>query len=97
MLPTVHTCLIPSLRQSLAQVSVGACISLQPSKIKSRDFPSGPVVGNPPTRVWGESDLIPGPGRFHMPHGKLGPCAATSETRAPKARAPQQEKPLHRN
>ena len=38
---------------------------------------------------------IPGPGRFHMPHGRLGPGAATTETRVPKARAPQGEKPLH--
>ena len=24
--------------------------------------------------------MIPGPGRFHMPHGRLGPGAATTET-----------------
>ena len=32
---------------------------------KSWDFPSGPVVKNPPANA-GDTSLIPGPGRFHM-------------------------------
>ena len=41
------------------------------SKTKSKeslDFPGGPVVQNPPSRV-GAMGLIPGRGRFHMLQG----------------------------
>ena len=30
------------------------------------DLPGGPVVKNPPSNG-GDTDLMPGPGRFHMP------------------------------
>ena len=32
------------------------------------DFPSGPVVKNPPVNSW-DMGSTPGLGRFHMPHG----------------------------
>ena len=35
-------------------------------KNKSRDFPDGAVVKNPPANA-GDMGLCPGPGRFHMP------------------------------
>ena len=34
----------------------------------SRDFPSGPVVKNVPVNA-GDTGLIPGPGRSHIPRG----------------------------
>ena len=37
-------------------------------------FPCGAVVKNPPSNAR-DTDLIPGPGRFHM----LSPCATTTE------------------
>ena len=33
------------------------------------DFPGGTVVKNSPSNA-GDTDLIPGPERFHMPQGK---------------------------
>ena len=51
------------------------------------DFPGGAVVKNPPANA-GDMGSIPGPGGSHMP-----PFATTTEARAPRARAPQQEKP----
>mgnify|MGYP006996464672 CR=1 FL=1 len=54
-------------------------------------FPCGAVVKNPPSNAR-DTDLIPGPGRFHM----LSPCATTTEPAHSRAHAPQQEKPeLH--
>ena len=38
------------------------------SEVSEKDFPSGPVVTNPPTNA-GDMGLIPGPRRFHMPRG----------------------------
>ena len=35
---------------------------------QTRVFSGGPVVKNPPTNV-GDTGLIPGPGRSHMPQG----------------------------
>ena len=35
-------------------------------KFMHRDFPGGPVVENSPANA-GDTGLIPGPGRFHMP------------------------------
>ena len=32
------------------------------------DFPGGPVVKNLPANA-GDTDSIPGPGRFHVPEG----------------------------
>ena len=37
-------------------------------KNRCRDFPSGPVVKNPPVSA-GKTGSIPGPGRSHMPRG----------------------------
>ena len=34
----------------------------------NKDFPSGPVVKNPPANA-GDTGSIPGPGRFHVPQG----------------------------
>ena len=50
------------------------------------------MVKNPPADA-GDTDLIPGPGRF--PHASEQPslCATTTEAHAPQAYAPQQEKP----
>ena len=49
------------------------------SKAQNRDFPGGPVVGNPPANA-GDVGLIPGPGT-KIPHAaeQLGPCATTTE------------------
>ena len=70
------------------------------------DFPGGTVDKNPPAKG-GHLGLIPGPGRFHMPQGiiahapqLLSLSASSTETREPRARAPQQErhhneKPAH--
>ena len=38
------------------------------SKMKRQDFPGGLVVKNPPASA-GDTGLIPGLGRFHMPWG----------------------------
>ena len=46
-----------------------------------RDLPGGPVVKNPPANA-GDTGLIPGPGRSHMP-------------RSTEVRAPQLLKPAH--
>ena len=63
------------------------------------DFPGGTVVKNPPANA-GDTGSIPGPGRSHMPRSKkarapqlLSLRATTTEARAPRAHAPQQEKP----
>ena len=43
------------------------------------DFPGGPGVMNPPANA-GDTSLVPGPGRFHMPWGNeahaplVSPC-----------------------
>ena len=43
------------------------------------DFPGGPVVKYPPANA-GDTGLVPGPGRFHMPQGNeahaplVSPC-----------------------
>ena len=71
-------------------------------------FPGGAVVKNPPANA-GDTDSSPGPGRSHMLQSNkacepqlFSPCATTSEARAPRAHAPQEEKhcnetPVHRN
>ena len=48
------------------------------------------MVKNPPASA-GDMDLIPGLGGSHM---QLSPQATTTEARAPRAYALQQEKPL---
>ena len=63
-------------------------------------FPGGAVVKNPPANV-GDMGSSPGPGRSHMPWSNqacapqlLSLRATTTEVRAPRSHAPQQEKPL---
>ena len=41
-------------------------------------FPCGLVAGNSPANA-GYRGWIPGPGKFHLPRGQVGPRAATSE------------------
>ena len=78
---------------------------LCPAKVKGtlentcRDFPGCTEAKNPPANA-GDMGLSPGPGRFHMPRSNwahapplLRPRATTTEARAPRAHAPQQEKP----
>lgn len=54
------------------------------------DFPSGPVVRNlpPPQNNLpanaGDTDVIPGPGRSHMPQNNQA-CAATAEAHSPQS------------
>ena len=61
-----------------------------------QDFPSGPVVKNPPSNA-GDMGLIPGQGT-KIPHaeGQLSPCATTTElTRLnERARMPQTTEPM---
>ena len=56
------------------------------------DFPSGPVIRNPPANA-GDMGLIPGP-RTKIPHAsrQLSPTRS-SEAHKPRAGALQQEKP----
>ena len=63
------------------------------------DFPGGTVGKNPPANA-GDTGLIPGLRRFHMPQNNyapslqlLRPHAATTEAQAPRTCVPQQEKP----
>ena len=74
---------------------------LQWQKGGNRDSPDGTVVKNPPADA-GDTGSIPGLGRSHMPRSKkarapqlLSLRATTTEACTPRARAPQQEKPLH--
>ena len=64
------------------------------------DFPGGPRVKNLPASA-GDMDLIPGPGRSHVPWSnqacgpqQLSLDALTPEAWAPRACALQQEKQL---
>ena len=57
-------------------------------------FPGGAVVKNLPANA-GDTGSSPGPGTFPHAAEQLSPCATTTEAQAPRARAPQQEKPLH--
>ena len=57
------------------------------------------MVKNPPANA-GDMGSIPGPGRSHIPRSNLAhapqllrPHATTTEARAPRARALQQQKP----
>ena len=66
------------------------------------------MVKNRPASA-GETGLIPGPGRSHVPRSSsastpqlLSPCSRARELQllkaeCPRARAPQQEKPEHHN
>ena len=56
-----------------------------------QDFPGGPAVKNLPAKA-GDTSLIPGPGKFHMPQGNkagapklLNPHTTTTETHRPTA------------
>ena len=68
--------------------------------VKQVDFSSSAVDKNPSANA-GDTGSIPDPGRFHMPQSNearvpqlLSPHAAITEDHAPRACAPQQEKPL---
>ena len=65
----------------------------------SQGFPGGLMVKNLPANT-GDTGLIPGPGRFHVPQSNkahatqlLSSCAITTEAGAPTAHALQQKKP----
>ena len=58
-----------------------------------QDFPGGPVVKNPPDNAR-NMGLIPGPGRSHMLQGNKAHVPQPLKLMSPRARAPQQEKPL---
>ena len=71
----------------------------QISKLSLLGFPGASVVKNPPASA-GDTGSSPGPGRSHVPQSSkarvpqlLSPHATTTEVRAPRACAPQQEKP----
>ena len=49
------------------------------TKGKSRGFPGGSVVKNPPANA-GDRSSIPDLGRSHVPWKKISPCAATAES-----------------
>ena len=51
---------------------------LHHAESKTVDFPGGPVVKNPLASA-GDTGLISGQGRFHMPSIPLSPRAATTE------------------
>ena len=54
-----------------------------------RDFPGGPVVENSPCSA-GDTGLMPGQGRSHIPAtGQLSPCATINEACVLRACAPQ--------
>ena len=54
--------------------------SCQVGQLKSvyGDFPGGTVVEDLPAGA-GDTGSSPGPGRSHMPRGRLDPCATTTE------------------
>ena len=56
-------------------------------------FPGASVVKNPPANV-GDTDMIPGLGRFPQAMGKLSLGTTTIEPVHCRARVPQEEKPL---
>ena len=67
--------------------------------MKYWDFPGGAVVEIPPANA-GDTGSSPGPGRSHMPWSNeahvlqlLSPRVPNTEACAPRAGAPQQEKP----
>ena len=45
--------------------------------MKIKDFPGGTVDKNSPANA-GNTSLIPGPGRFHMPWNNLSSCATAT-------------------
>ena len=61
-------------------------------KLKTGDFPGGPVVKNPPSNA-GDAHSIPGRGT-KIPHaaGQLSPRVTTTEPTCPGSRAPQLER-----
>ena len=66
----------------------------QTKKMRTRDFPGGPVVKNLPSNA-GDKGSIPGQGT-KIPHamGQLSPCATTTEPTCSGARVPQLERSL---
>ena len=60
---------VASRKQEQAAVTKGLSDDNNKQRIKNqrtRDFPGGAVVKNPPANA-GDTGLIPGPGRSHMP------------------------------
>ena len=55
-------------------------------------FPGCPVLRNRPANE-GDTGLIPGLGRFHMPRGNKAQAPQLLKPLHPRARAQQQEKP----
>ena len=66
-------------------------------KKEYRGFPGGAVVKNPRANA-GDTGSSPGPGRSHMPRSNEPRVpqllSLRSRARAPRARAPQEKKPL---
>ena len=50
------------------QRSLETAFLLQGQKKEMWGFPGSPVVKNPPAKA-GDTDLVPGWGRYHMPQG----------------------------
>ena len=50
------------------QRSLETAFLLQARKREMWGFPGSPVVKNPPAKA-GDTDLVPGRGRYHMPQG----------------------------
>ena len=65
-------------------------------RIITEGFPGGAVVENPPANA-GNTGSSPGPGRSHMPRSNSARApqllSLRSRARAPRAHAPQREKP----
>ena len=63
-------------------------------KEENEDFFGGLMVKNPPANV-GDTGSIPSLGMILHAAGQLSPRAATTEARAPRACALQQDKSIH--
>ena len=61
-------------------------------KIEVSDLPGGTVVKNPHASA-GDMGSIPWSGKIPQAAEQLSPCTTTTEARAPRAPALQQEKP----
>ena len=65
-------------------------------QILAHGFPSGSAVKNPPASS-GDMGLIPGAGGSHMPWSNYAGVPQLLKPTPPRACAPQQEEPEHRN
>ena len=68
-------------------------VEKESKKKNVRDFPGGAVDKNLPANA-GDTGSDLWSGKIPRAAEQLSPCATTAEARAPRARAPQQEKPL---